>query len=91
MISSQFNYFISAFYIKYIPGNIFVNGIVSGISEISAYFISYSLLQRIGIKRSLILGFVFQCMGSIPMIFVQENSESIPAMILLTRVGGAYI
>ena len=89
MIASQFNYYLINFNIKYLPGNLFMNQIITGISEISFFAFSYSMYQKLGLKRSFILGFMFAVAGSVPLIFIREG-DAIPAMILLARVGIAY-
>jgi hypothetical protein len=91
-IACQFNYYLTTFYIKYLPGNIFVSQITVATCEISFFLVSYKLFHRLGLRRSLFMGFAFSVIGSIPLIlFKDADSEATPAMLLLARVGIAYI
>lgn len=91
LLACQFNYYLITFNIKYLPGNIFMNQIISGVSEISFFITSLSLYRKLGLKRSMVLGFSFSILGAIPLIFVSNGSEAVPAMILLAKSGTAYI
>ena len=44
-------------------------------------------MKKLGIKRSLIFGFLLSLCGAIPMILIKNRPEVIPAFYLLARVG----
>jgi len=69
-VACQFNYYLTTFYVKYLPGNIFVNQMVVAVCEIAFFLISYKLYGRLGLKKSLVMGFTFSIMGSVPLIML---------------------
>jgi MFS family permease len=56
--SAFFTYYMVGFYVKYIPGDIFTNVILSSLSEASACFLSGCVANLIGTKHTLILSFL---------------------------------
>ncbi|CDW73161.1 solute carrier family member 5 [Stylonychia lemnae] len=92
VISSQFNYFLIAFNIKYLPGNIYLNIIISASAEIVFLLLSSLFIKAFGLKKSFIIGFSVSLVGSFTLIFYSEHHGFISILIiLLTRVGMASI
>jgi OCT family organic cation transporter-like MFS transporter 4/5 len=87
LTSVSFNYFLISFDLKNLPGNIYLNAIVSSIFEIIFIFLSLSILNKIGLKRSLVLGFLLSLCGAIPLILIKNKPQATPVFILLARVG----
>ena len=55
--ASSFSYYMITFFLKYIPGNIYVNTSLSAIAEIIAYVVSGFFMKFMGIKLSFMLAF----------------------------------
>ena len=89
--SASFNYYLVNFYLKYIPGNIFVNTIVSSIAEtLSAYFAGFVIL-KLGAPNSLTTMFT---VGGISGIFLwlatsKDWLSMIPFIVLTAKLGVA--
>lgn len=73
------------------PGNIFANSIICGIFEIVIFVFSCKVYKKLGLRRSFCAGFAFAIMGSFGLLIADHNREEIPIMILMCRVGIAYI
>lgn len=62
------------------------------VCEISFFLASYKLYHRLGLRRSLVAGFVFSMLGSVSLALLRDSDpEAAPVMLLLARVGIAYI
>lgn len=78
---------------KYIDGDMYINTIVSCVSEVVAYIVSGALYNTIGTKISFIGSFVLAIVGSIfYIIFGAAHKSLIPVMILGAKFGisGAF-
>ena len=85
---SAFDYYLINFQLKYIRGDIYVNTIVSSVSEVTAYLVSGALYEIIGTRVSFIASFVIAVIGSILLITLADNNvDLIPAMVLSTKFG----
>jgi hypothetical protein len=85
---SAFDYFLINFQLKYIEGDIFINTIVSSVSEVCAYLISGALYDKIGPKVSFIAAYSISIVGSIfYIIFGTANKSLIPVLVLVTKFG----
>lgn len=62
---SSFNYYLINFQLKYINGSIYLNTIISQISELVACLVSGFLYYKIGIKGTLCSMFAISTVGSI--------------------------
>ena len=49
-VSGSFNYFLIGYQLKYIEGNMFINGIVSSLSELTAFISAGALTEKLGMK-----------------------------------------
>lgn len=63
------NYYEIAYYMKYIPGNLYINTSVSTISELTAYFVSGVVYTYIGTKKSFILSYILAAAGGFLITF----------------------
>lgn len=91
--SVSFSFFVLSFFMKYMPGNIYLNSIVSGFSCI-AFLFSGPMSKRFDIKWILCMSFALAFMSSITLAFLTQISwidpdhpESFSMIILLTRCG----
>jgi uncharacterized protein YybS (DUF2232 family) len=67
---TTFNYTVVFFYIKYIPGNLYVNITIGSIAELVAYFSSGLLLNLLKPKLSFILAYLTASLGGLSMLFL---------------------
>lgn len=87
-IVASFDYFLINFQLKYIKGDIFVNTIVSSVSEVIAYLVSGALYSTIGPKISFVSSFALAIVGSIfYVIFGDDHENLIPLMVLSSKFG----
>jgi Na+/melibiose symporter-like transporter len=64
-LSGSFCYYLISYQLKYIDGDLYLNSIVSSISEIIAYIISGLLYKQLGLKTSLRLSLITAFIGMI--------------------------
>lgn len=73
---------------KYIEGDIYINSIVSSVSEVTAYVLSGALYGTIGPKVTFMASFAIAIVGSIFYIMFGQTAKSlIPVMILGSKFG----
>jgi hypothetical protein len=68
----------------------YLNSIIASSCEVVFIICSLHILNLIGIKRSIILGFFISICGAIPLIMIKDKPDAIPAFLLLCRVGITY-
>ena len=71
-LCGSFCYYLISYQLKYIEGDIFLNSIVSSISEIIAYIISGILFKYFGLKKSLFLSLSIALVGMICLMIFQN-------------------
>ena len=92
-IASAFDYFLINFQLKYIEGDIYINTIVSSVSEVCAYVLSGAVYGIIGPKISFVVSYIIAIIGSIFYIIFGTSAKSlVPVMILGAKFGiaGAF-
>ena len=67
--ASTFNYYLMTFFLKYIPGNLYINTVIANASEVLAYAASGYLMNIMGIKISYFTGFTVATAGGLLLIF----------------------
>jgi len=80
---ASMNYYVISFFLKYIPGNIYVNTSISSISEIVAYICSGFVLKIFGIKYSFLLSYVLAAIGGAFMVFFSTAGGNWTAFFVL--------
>ena len=89
--ASSFNYYIITFYLKYLPGNIYVNTSLSCIAEMLAYIGSGLLMNFFGVKLSYIIAFILAALGGILLvIFFNAEGALIAVFILFAKFGISF-
>jgi Na+/melibiose symporter-like transporter len=84
-----FDYYLLNFEIKYIPGNVHVNNVASGLSELLSLFFPLFYLEKLGIKLALLLALIAQLVGG---IFILSTGHGlINALFVLMAKAGASI
>jgi len=82
-VSGSFCYYLISYQLKYIEGDLYLNSIVSSISEIIAYVISGLLCKRLGLKLSLRLSLLAAFFGMICLILFDNANRYIIAFFIL--------
>ena len=66
------NYYEIAFYMKYIPGNLYINTSASSVAEIAAYLASGVAYQLVGKRTSFASSFAIAATGAFLILIVGE-------------------
>lgn len=81
-------YMIINFYIKYMPGSVYLNFSISGLSEIAAHIVVGALFNRLTPRWTFFIGYVICGTGSGLLIFQNRYTSSmIASFLLLTKFG----
>lgn len=84
---SSFNYYLITFYMKYVPGSIFVNTTASSISENLSYVVSGLLLNIIGIKLCYISALIIAIAGGICLVLFPVGGLWEALFVLIAKFG----
>jgi hypothetical protein len=68
-IVSSVDYYLITFFLKYIPGNIYVNTSVASISELVAYTCSGLVFKFLGGKIAFLISFTIAALGGFLIMF----------------------
>jgi len=71
-ITCAMSYYMVNLQLKYLPGNIYTNCLVSAAAEIFGIFWSGILYQKIGIKVSFTAMYIFTAIGAVMVILFGE-------------------
>lgn len=82
-LSASFNFYLIAYQLKYLQGDLFINGIVSSLSECVAAVTTSIFLYNIGIKFSLVISFGLAAAGMLCLIFVPTDNQILLAVFIL--------
>lgn len=89
--ASSFNYYLITFFLKYIPGNIFLNTSLASISEIIAYAASGVLMTKVGTKISFMISFALAAVGGVLLAsFFSSEELLIATCVLFTKFGVSF-
>ena len=75
------------FFMKYIPGNIYINSTISNISELAAYVASGFFATHLGIRISYFIGFMLATVGGLLLTFFFNMTSVVPVFVLLAKFG----
>lgn len=84
---ASFNYYLIHFYLKYIPGNIFLNNLTNAISELVSDSFPGLFLHRLGIKLSMIISLLISTLGGILILFVSSGGYKFAIFVLIAKTG----
>mmetsp|Transcript_18873 Transcript_18873/g.22298 ORF Transcript_18873/g.22298 Transcript_18873/m.22298 type:complete len:165 (-) Transcript_18873:26-520(-) len=89
--TSSLNYYMILFFLKYVPGNIFVNTTLSCMADLLAYGGSGVVMNRFGVKLSFMISFlVAACGGLLLVIFFKADGALIAICVLFAKFGIAF-
>jgi MFS family permease len=80
-------FYIIGFYVKYIPGDAFMNIIVTSIADAISSIAAGSISQAIGAKNTLFMSFSLATFGAIALMFSGTNKYLIVIFVLISRFG----
>ena len=86
-ISASFGYYLIAYQLKYIEGNLFINYIISSFSEIFAYLTSGIFIKIFGIKNTLLVSYIISLIGMLCIIYIKTDNSVLISIFVL---GGKY-
>ena len=67
-VTALFNFYMIAFLLKNLPGNIYLNGLAASIAEIFSFVVSGFMYKHKGLKLSLIFFFGISALGGLGML-----------------------
>jgi Na+/melibiose symporter-like transporter len=86
-MASTVCFYIIGFYIKYIPGNVFSNIIVTSIADALSSIGAGVAGEYLGAKKTLFMSFSLAALAGMGLIFAGDNSILIMVFVLITRYG----
>jgi hypothetical protein len=89
-VTASFNYYFIQFYMKYIPGDIFVNNTASCVAELVADLLSALFVFKIGVKKSFVCSFLLAAIGAVCMYFSDVAGGWIAVFVLMTKFGISF-
>ena len=86
--TSSLNYYLMIFYLKYIPGNIYVNTTLSCVADLLGYACSGIIMDKFGVKLSFIISFLLASVGGLFLvIFFNAEGALIATFVLFAKFG----
>jgi hypothetical protein len=86
-ISASFGYYLIAYQLKYIRGDLYINYIISSISEIFAYLTSGIFIKFFGIKNTLLVSYIISLLGMLSIILIKTENKILISIFVL---GGKF-
>lgn len=80
-------FYIIGFYVKYIPGDAFMNIIVTSIADAASSIVAGSISSAIGAKNTLFISFSLATFGAIALMFSGNDKILIMVFVMMTRFG----
>ena len=88
-ISSSFGFYMLAYILKYLNGNIFVNSYFSATGEILGKLSLIPILRYTSLKRVFLICWSTAVIGTLFLIIFSNNETLIPIMLMIARFGYA--
>jgi len=87
-VASSFSYFLVNYTIKKIPGDFFINNLVSALAAIPTTAIGGTLYARLGVKKVFFLFFLIATFGGIALVILSESQpDLVPIMVAFAKGG----
>ena len=88
---SSLDYYLITFFMKYIPGNLYVNTSIATVSEILAYICAGFVYNAFGGKKAFIISFALSATGGFLIAFIPGATEYLIALfVLLAKFGISF-
>ena len=72
-LASSFNYYMVGFLLKYFPGNVYVNGAVSAISEVVATILAGVIYEKLGCKKAFVFMYALSTVGGVGIVIYEMS------------------
>ena len=82
-----FNFYLLTFYMKYFPGNLFVNSVYFACSDLLAFCLAGVLLKVTSIKTAIRVGSTIAFIGGVLYMFFSGVKDLIPVFVCFSRLG----
>lgn len=82
-LSVSFCYYLIAYQLKYIKGDLYINAIASSASEVVADALAGIFLQYLGIRLVLQCSYMVSLLGMVALIFYQGHSNALFALFVI--------
>ena len=73
-IAGMFCYHLISYQLKYIKGDMYVNVVVSTVSELVAVLLSGILFELIGLKKTLVCSYLTSALGMLSLLSVNTDN-----------------
>ena len=80
-------FYIIGFYVKYLPGDAFMNIIVTSVADAISSIVAGSISTAIGAKNTLFMSFSLATIGAIALMFSGDEKYLIVCFVMITRFG----
>ena len=74
-MTCSFDYYMVSFLLKYFPGNIYINSIMSTLSESVAYILGGWMFAKFGVKYSFAISFGIAAVGGLGILFYEMSTH----------------
>jgi len=82
-VSSSFGYYLISYQVKYLKGNLYLNGVILTLSEIAAYAFSAFILKKLGLKQTFVLSYALATVGMLCLILITTNNKYVIGMFII--------
>lgn len=73
-VSTSFTYFLVIFLVKYLPGSLYMNQVVSGFSVVG-YLIVPALAHKFDNRKIMLMGYIISIVFLVAMLFAESDLE----------------
>ena len=87
---SSFNFYLITFYLKYFPGNVYVNSLCFAFADVLAFLGSGLLMKYYTVSQSLCLSYSMSLIGGLLYLILYSTDITwvVPVVVTFSRIGG---
>jgi Na+/melibiose symporter-like transporter len=89
-VAASFNYYMLTFYMKYVPGDIYVNSTVGAFAEIAGDIVAGILMKWLGFKAAFVIAFIIAGIGGFCIGFISTSGVGIAFFVLWAKFGISF-
>jgi len=88
---ASFNFYLITFYLKYFPGNIYINSLCFALSDAMAFTSSGMFLRFVTVSQGITLANIIGLSGGLLYLAFYKTASgyTIPIIVCISRLGGA--
>jgi len=83
----SFCFYLISFFVKYIPGDIYINTILISVADLASALYSGIMARRIGAKKTITISFCVTTIGAILLVASGSSEYLVMIFIMVTRFG----